>query len=117
MYNDTFKDKIEGVKLQYVYGVNNNGDIFVSNFVNDRGNYKDYFLGNYSKRNELPKNSYNWDVNSIPTVNEFHKWIAKRMIKLESFINIKDNFEDKLYEIKDLKEFKKLLLSTLNELR
>ena len=117
MYNETFKDKIEGVKLQYVYGVNNNGDVYVSNFVNDRGICTDYFLGNYPKRNGLPKNSYNWDVNSIPSVEEFHKWIAEQMGKLEYFINIKENFEDDLYEIKDLEEFKKLLLITLNGLR
>lgn len=117
MYNETFKDKIEGVKLQYVYGVDNNGDVYVSNYVNDMGMCRDYFLGNYPNRNELPKNSYNWDINSIPTVNEFHKWITKKMVKLENFINIKDNLEGSLFEVENINELKKLLETTLNELK
>lgn len=104
----TFKDNINNIG-SYVYSVYDNGDVFINYDYNI-----DYFIGNYSKYNELPKDEYVWDLDSIPQVKEFHNWIAENFIQVKEFISLKEHLNELLEKSNSKADLKNIYESLNN---
>lgn len=113
-YDNTFQDTIKGVDGgNLIYGVNDNGDVFVTEYGDSVG---DFYLGCYQKISLLPNNPYNWDLDSIPAVKDFHVWIIGRMKEIKILLEVKDAFLIEFNNVRSLDTFKNLLLNTIKSL-
>ena len=107
---ETFKDNIENIGT-YVYSVSDEGEVFIEYYYD---NGENMYLGKYENVDNLPNDSYVWDMDNIPEVKKFHEWIKERFDVSVELDELKNCLIDKIKNSLTIEDIEKLLVQTLS---